>query len=150
MNKRDLISSVFWMIFGALFAIGGFRQGLIENGIPGPGSFPFIVGLICVCLSLLVFIEAFRQRPLSFKKIFPHESSLPKLILALVTLLGYGFLLKPLGFVLTTFLFLFFSLRFIGREKWLTTLVFSLLVAVLSSILFASLQVELPKGILGI
>jgi putative tricarboxylic transport membrane protein len=150
MNKRDLISGVFWMIFGAVFAIGGLKQGLVKHGIPGPGSFPFIVGLICVGLSLVVFIVAFRQRPLSFENFFPHESSLLKLILALASILGYGFLLKPLGFVLTTFIFMLFSLHLIGQEKWLTTLVFSLLVAVLSFILFTALQVELPKGILGI
>lgn len=150
MNKRDLISSIFLMIFGALFAIGGFKQGLIENSIPGPGSFPFIVGLCSAGLSLAVFLVALKQKPLSFMNFFPHESSLRKLILALVGLSGYGFLLKPLGFVLTTFLFLLFSLRFIGREKWIITFVFSLMVAVLSSILFASLQVELPKGILRI
>jgi len=150
MNKRDVISGIFWMGFGAVFAIGGLQQGLVRQGIPGPGSLPFIVGLICVGLSLVVFIQAFRQRPLSFKNFFAHESSLPKLILALVSISGYGFLLKPLGFVLTTFIFLLFSLRLIGREKWVTAFVFSLLVAVLSYVLFTSLQVELPKGILGI
>jgi putative tricarboxylic transport membrane protein len=150
MNKRDLVSGVFWTGFGAVFAIGGLNQGLVQQGIPGPGSLPFIVGLICAGLSLVVFIQAFRQSPLSFKHFFPHETSLPNLLLALVSILGYGLLLKPLGFVLTTFIFLLFSLRLIGREKWVTTFVFSLLVAVLSYILFASLQVELPKGILEI
>jgi putative tricarboxylic transport membrane protein len=150
MNKRDLISSVFWMIFGAMFTIGGLKYGLVQQGIPGPGSFPFIVGLICIGLSLVVFIVAFMQKPLSFKNFFPQESSLPKLILALMSILGYGFLLKSMGFVLTTFIFLLFSLRLIGRENWVTTLIFSLLVAVISRILFTSLQVELPKGILGI
>ncbi len=138
------------MGFGALFAIGGFEQGLVHEGIPGPGSLPFIVGLICIGLSLVVFIQSFKQKPQSFKNFFPHQSSLPNLILALVSIMGYGLLLKPLGFVPTTFIFLIFSLRLIGREKWGTTFVFSLLVAVLSHILFASLQVELPKGVMGI
>jgi hypothetical protein len=150
MNKRDLITGAFWMGFGAVFAIGGMQQGLFRQGIPGPGNLPFIVGIICFGLSLVVFIQAFRQRPLSFRNFFPHESSLRKLILALVSILGYGFLLKPLGFVPTTFIFLLFSFRLIGREKWVTAFVFSLLVAVLSYILFTSLQVELPKGIFRI
>jgi putative tricarboxylic transport membrane protein len=150
MNKRDLVSSAFWMAFGAVFAIGGLQQGLFRQGIPGPGNLPFIVGLICFGLSLIVFIQAFRQRPLSFNKFFPYESSIPKLMLTLVGIFGYAFLLKRLGFVLTTFIFLLFSLFFIGREKLYTAFVFSALVAGLSYILFTSLQVELPKGIFRI
>jgi len=150
MNKRDLVSSVFWMGFGAVFAIGGLQQGLFRQGIPGPGNLPFIVGLICFGLSLVVFIQAFRQGPLSFNNFFPHESSIQKLMLALVSIFGYGFLLRRLGFVLTTFIFLLFSLCFIGREKLVTAFVFSAVVAILSYLLFISLQVELPKGIFRI
>jgi putative tricarboxylic transport membrane protein len=147
MNRRDLISGIFWMGFGAVFAIGGLQQGLVRMGIPGPGSMPFIVGLILIGLSFIVFFQAFSSKSVPEEKIFPQQSSLPKLILALISLFIYGFLLKPIGFVLTTFIFLIFVLRLIGHERWIAVVSFSLLTAILSYLLFTALQVELPKGI---
>ncbi len=150
MKNRDLISGLFWIGFGAVFAIGGLQQGLVRQGIPGPGSLPFIVGLISIGLSLVVVVQALTKESIPLKKFFPEKSSLRKLILALVSIVGYGLLLKSLGFMLTTFLFLVCVLALVGREKWVTALSFSLLTAVLSYLLFTALQVELPRGILGI
>ncbi len=147
MNKRDLVSGIFWMGFGAVFAVGGLQRGLVRMGIPGPGSLPFIVGLILIGLSFIVFFQAFSSKPAPKEKLFPQQSSLPKLILALISLFIYGFLLKPIGFVLTTFIFLIFVLRLIGHERWIAVVSFALLTAVLSYLLFSALQVELPKGI---
>jgi len=146
MNRRDLISGIFWMGFGAVFTIGGLQQGLVRQGIPGPGSLPFVVGLILIGLALIIFGQALFS-PSPFKaKFFPREDSPLKLLLALVGLFIYGFFLKPAGFVPTTFVFLVFVLRWIGREKWVSALSFSLLTAVLSYLLFTALQVELPRG----
>ena len=150
MKNRDLISGLFWMGFGAVFAIGGLQQGLVRQGIPGPGSLPLIVGLISIGLSLVVVVQALTKESAPSKKFFPEKSSLRKLILALVSIVGYGLLLKSIGFMATTFLFLLFVQALIGREKWVTALSFSLLTAVLSYLLFTALQVELPRGILGI
>lgn len=150
MKNRDLISGLFWMGFGAVFAIGGLRQGLVRQGIPGPGSLPLIVGLISIGLSLVVVVQALTKESAASKKFFPEKSSLHKLILALMSIVGYGLLLKSIGFMATTFLFLFFVQALIGQEKWVTALSFSLLTAVLSYLLFTALQVELPRGILGI
>ncbi len=150
MKNRDLISGLFWMGFGAVFAVGGVQQGLVRQGIPGPGSLPLIVGLISIGLSLVVIVQALRRESTPSAKFFPEKSSLRKLILALAGIIGYGLLLKSLGFVGTTFLFLVFVLALIGREKWVTALSFSLLTAVLSYLLFTALQVDLPRGIWGI
>lgn len=150
MNRRDLISSIFWMGFGAVFAVGGVQQGLVRQGIPGPGSLPFIVGLICTGLSLIVFIQALNRESAPSKEVFLEKSSFRKLALALVSIIGYGLLLKSLGFMATAFLFLVFVLTGVGRERWIIALSFSLLAAVASYLLFTALQVELPKGILGI
>jgi putative tricarboxylic transport membrane protein len=150
MKKYDIISGIFWTGFGVVFVIGGIQQGLVRQGIPGPGSFPLIVGLISISLSLVVLVQALIKESAPSTKFFPQQNSLRKLILALVGIIGYGLLLKSLGFAVTTFLFLLFVLALIGREKWVIALSFSLLTAVLSYLIFTALQVGLPKGILGI
>ena len=146
MNRRDLISGIFWLGFGAVFTIGGLQQGLVRQGIPGPGSLPFVVGLILIGLSSVIFVQALSSAPSSQTKFFPRADSPSRLALALLALFIYGFFLKPAGFVLTTFVFLVFVLRWIGREKWISVLSFSILTAVFSYLLFTALQVELPRG----
>jgi putative tricarboxylic transport membrane protein len=146
MKTRDLISGIFWIGFGAVFTIGGLQQGLVRQGIPGPGSLPFVVGLILIGLSSVIFVQALFSSSSLKTKFFPRDDSLSRLVLALLALFFYGFFLKPAGFVLTTFVFLVFVLRWIGREKWISVLSFSLLTAVLSYLLFTALQVELPRG----
>jgi putative tricarboxylic transport membrane protein len=146
MKTRDLISGIFWIGFGAVFTIGGLQQGLVRQGIPGPGSLPFVVGLILIGLAVVIFVQALWS-PSSLKmKFFPRDDSFARLMMALLAIFIYGFFLKPAGFVLTTFVFLFFVLRWVGREKWITVFSFSLLTAVLSYLLFSALQVELPRG----
>ncbi len=150
MKKRDTISALFWMGFGAFFTIGGYQAGLMRQGIPGPGSLPFIVGIITMVLSAGVLSAAVKTRLGATKKFLPQEDSLRKLLLATAAIIGYGLILKSVGFMGTTFLFLLFVLALIGKEKWVVSLSFSLLIAVGSYLLFSALQVELPKGIWGI
>ncbi len=150
MKKRDMISGIFWLGFGAFFTIGGYRAGLVRQGIPGPGSLPFIVGIITMALSAVVFWQAMKADPAVSQKFLPHEDSLRKLLITVAGIVAYGLFLKSLGFVVTTFFFLLFILALIGREKWAMALSFSLLTAVGSYLLFSALQVDLPKGILGI
>ena len=150
MRSRDLVSSLFWVGFGLIFTIGGLKHGLIRQGIPGPGALPFIIGLILISLSLTILIPALIQKLEKREKLSLAGESFKKMGLALLALFAYAFLLKPLGFLLTTLVFLIFVLRFIEPQKWTTVLTFSLLTAVAAYLIFAALQVELPKGLWGI
>jgi putative tricarboxylic transport membrane protein len=155
MKNRDVFSSLFWMGFGAVFLIGALNQGLIRKGIPGPGFVPFIVAIILISLSLMVFIPALgRKRGESETTgkpgFFPEKDSLKKILLALVALFAYGAVLEYGGFILTTFVFMLFMSRLIERIKWIKVLAIAFLTAVLSYLLFYALEVQLPQGILGI
>ena len=139
MKNRDLISSLFWAAFGAVFAIGGLQLGLVRQGIPGPGSLPFIVGLILIGLAVILLIQAGAHKSIVSERIFAERQTLKKFGLAVAGLIGYGLVLKTLGFTLVTFLFLFFALRFIGRETWVMSLVFSFATVLVSYALFSAL-----------
>ncbi len=140
---------MFWAAFGAVFAVGGLQLGLVRQGIPGPGSLPFIVGLVLIGLAVILLIQARAPKAIVSERIFSERQAQKKFGLALAGLIGYGLLLKTVGFTLVTFLFLFFILRFIGRETWIMSLVFSLATALASYALFSALQVNLPAGRLG-
>jgi uncharacterized protein YjeT (DUF2065 family) len=150
MRSRDLSSSLFWIAFGLIFIIGGLKHGLTRQGIPGPGALPFLVGFILTSLSLVILIPSLFRKLEKGDTFSIPKDSLRKAGLALFALMAYAFLLKPLGFFLTTLIFLIFVLRFIEPQKWRTVLTFSFLTAFGAYLIFASLQVELPKGFCGI
>lgn len=154
MPKRDLISGLFWLTFGILFALGGLQHGLLESeGVPGRGALPFIAGVITIILSLSVLIPTLKSKDKDQSKghtvLFPDKSGLKRLLVAIGLLAFYGFFLKKLGYPLTTFLFLVGALRLIEPQKWKTTAIFSFLTTTISLAIFKVLHVNLPIGILG-
>ena len=151
MKNRDLLSSMIWMALGGLFVAGALQQGLMRRGVPGPGFLPFFSGLTLIFLSLFVFVPALSQRkkPES-RDFFPERDSFRKLLLALVALLAFGIAMEYVGYLLTTFLFMFFAARLMEPKGWRTTTLLALFTATLSYLLFVVLlEVQLPRGPLG-
>jgi hypothetical protein len=154
MKKRDRASSLFWMGFAILFVVGALQQGLIKEGVPGPGFLPFICGVALIVLSLTVLISARTERqeepdgePEAF---FPEKASRRRMGLALMALVAYAMCLPYLGFLPTTFLFMLFTLRLMERQNWMWVILLSLSIAILAHLLFAVLDVQLPQGIWSI
>jgi len=155
-RNRDLISSLSWIVVGLLFCVRGGEYGFLHLGTLGPGFFPFTAGLILVFLSLMLLFSSIRRKigddeSIREKRFFPERNSWKRLLLALLSLLAYIFCLKYLGFLITTFLFMMFLLRFIEPQKWVTVLVAAILTSTISYIIFRLwLEVQLPRGILGL
>jgi putative tricarboxylic transport membrane protein len=155
MKKRDCASSLFWMGFGILFVIGAWQQGLIQKGVPGPGFLPFICGIALILLSLMVLLPALAAgkdedaeggEP---EKFFPEKGSRRRMGCTLAALVAYGIFLPYLGFLLTTFFFMLFTLRLMEKQKWIWVILLSLSIAIPAYLLFAALDVQLPQGIWG-
>ena len=154
MKNRDLIGSLFWFAVGCLFCVTAFKYRLFRAGIPGAGFFPFVAGGILAVLSFVVLISSIhvrrRNHGTTAGKFFPQQDSWKKVLCALGALLAYWIALEHLGFLMTTFLFMVFLLRFIEPQKWTVTLSTAFLATTLSYALFnVWLKVQLPKSILG-
>jgi putative tricarboxylic transport membrane protein len=152
MEKRDLISSLFWIGIGLIFCVSSMKLGLY-NGIPGAGLFPFIGGIILICLSIIVLISAIKgkEEKLVREKFFPEKASLRKVLSSTLILFAYQMALEHLGYLLTTFLFIIFLLKLIEPQRWITSISAGFLIAALSYIIFVCLHnVRLPKGIIGV
>lgn len=69
------------------------------------------------------------------------------LLLPILSLFIYAFLMERLGFLITTFLFLFFFFKLTAPKRWLSPLFASLLIAVSCYFIFSLwLKVALPNG----
>ena len=153
MEKNDLISSLFWLGVGVIFCVGAIRLGLY-NGMPGAGLFPFMAGIILICLSIMFLIFTItkgKEGEIVREKFFPEKDSLRKVLSSVFALFAYQMALEPLGYLLTTFLFMIFLLIFIEPQRWMISITIAFLTTGSSYTIFVFLlNVRLPKGIFGI
>ena len=153
MSRRDIWSGLVWAGVGIIFVVGSLRAGLFRKGIPGPGFLPFVIAMSLIVLSFMIFFPALSRKKEDAVKIenfFPEKESFKKVLLGLMALFAYGFALEYTGYLITTFVFMIFTSRIMERGKWTGPLIMAVLTAVLSYLLFVSLEVQLPRGVLGI
>ena len=151
MKKFDFISCGFWLIVGALICEESWRMKLGQFHNPGPGFLPFGAGLILGVGALAVLVMNLRSKPGRDKAFWADRSRWPKVFLTLGCIIVYGVLLESLGFLLTTFFSMGFLFRVIEPQRWRTVIAGAFFSAVGAYLIFQTwLQVELPKGFLGI
>ncbi len=115
---------------------------------PGPGFLPFGLAIILIALSLALILKSWKKEmgPVPF---WPKRGWLRPLLGVGIFLL-YAFILGPVGFIFTTFLFLILWMRIIEGIRWVTILSISVgVTAVLYFIFEYFLEVPLPAGFLG-
>jgi hypothetical protein len=143
---KDRLSSIFLLFFSGITIYLALKLPLGKIAKPGPGFFPLILSFVIASLALLLFLRAFRSKGES------ETQELPTTKWRLLYLLGdlclYAFLFRPLGFLISTFVFLI-TLKPIIKKRWITILLGSLFIS-FSFLLFFSylLKVELPMGVL--
>ncbi|WP_423407820.1 tripartite tricarboxylate transporter TctB family protein [Heyndrickxia sp. MSNUG] len=138
----DRLASVLFLVTGVLFMVGSRQLGSSSYGSAvGPDIFPFFLGIVLVFLSIRLFYESYisknQQRS---KEILQYK---PFLIIFAATLV-YILTLETMGYVITTFLFLFVCFQTMERSKLFT----SLLISACFSGLVYFLYVEVLKGTL--
>jgi putative tricarboxylic transport membrane protein len=119
--------------------------------VPQAGFFPKILVLLLMLLALSSFIEprSFRETKLEATQI--SATNWFRLGVVLAALAGFALLIEPLGFLLTSFLFMVTLLRAVEAQSWPRIILTGFAAAVISYLIFARLLgVALPTGILRI
>ena len=150
--NNDQLSSTVWFILGLAVCLGCLQYKLGTPASPGTGFMPFLAGgAICFFSGIGLIHSTLRRRQ--------GEGWTPVLqgvfwknaLIILISLLAYALLLVPLGFAITTTLFIAFLLRAIVPQRWSVVIACSILTAAASYLIFEVwLQAQLPKGPLGI
>lgn len=154
MKKYNLITSLAWMAVGSLFLKGAISMGLGSLDEPGSGFFPFLMSVLLISFSSILFISSLKKGE-GFKfalseRFWPGSYGRGKIVLIVISLVLYVVAFNYLGFVLTTFLFVFFILRFVETLKWVTVVFAAgLTTAGFYAIFEIWLLVNLPAGPLG-
>jgi putative tricarboxylic transport membrane protein len=150
MRKNDLISSLFFSVCGLLITVGSLRMPIGRLGEPGPGFLPLIVGILLVLMSLTLFINSLRLKMADQKVLGMDRKEQFKVFTTTLSLIVYAVALRPLGFVLVTFILLVFLFRVIGELNWKVSITGPILTTLFFYLLFdVWLEVQFPLGPFG-
>jgi hypothetical protein len=131
---------------------GSYRLGLGTPQEPESGFLPFWTAVLLCLLAVVHFIRlsipGSEEYKLSELKWGDHWKRAVFLILALSI---YAISLPTFGYLITTFLLMTSLFCLYGRRKWWVLLGASLLVIGVTHLIFSYwLNIQLPKGIMGI
>lgn len=123
------------------YGISGFRA------LSSPGSVPMATTAVMVITSLIVLVRTARLPKVDGESVSRDILPVSVILLALM-LVAYGVLLRPLGFLPTSALFLIVAIKFLSRRSWAFTLSVSVGSLVLIWIIFRLVfTVLMPAGI---
>lgn len=140
--KFDRIASIVFLSIGVLFIIGSKNLSSSSYGsVVGPDIFPFILGIFLVLLSIRLFYESFMSKGADKAK---EKIEWKPFLIIFVATLAYILTLETIGYVITTFAFLFVCFQTMERSKVVTSVLISAGFSGLVYVLF----VEVLKGTL--
>jgi putative tricarboxylic transport membrane protein len=146
----DRVTSIFWLCISVVVAVASFRLGLGKLSAPGSGFTPFGASILLGILSIICFFQAKeKQEPENVEPLFSGQLWY-KVILVFVVLFLYAQIMPFVGFTIATFLLMAFLFWIAGEKKIWKVVVFSLIAAVLSYMIFSKwLNLQFPNGPLG-
>ncbi len=153
-RRRETVMAIVWLVLGLTIAIwcATFPFGDWEG--PGPGFFPFMLGVIIFLLGGVLLVTKISQNREDSTQVLgpliPAGAPLRRVASALGAMLLSTALLEFLGFLITIFFLILFLIQSIEHRKWKVAIFYALLSSLSSFIIFqVLLKTQLPRGILG-
>jgi putative tricarboxylic transport membrane protein len=142
-NKTfDTIAGCFFLVVGMFFIVASTGISASSYGSKvGPNIFPTALGVILVLLSVIVIYQARRYRTAAEGK---GQRNYKRFALVLSSTFIYILLFEPLGYVISTFLYLHFVFQVMDRKKPL----YALLIAAFFSAAVYGIYVVVLQGTL--
>ncbi len=150
MGKADRISGIFWLVFAVFIGVQSYRLGLGTLHKPGPGFLFFWTSIVLAIMSLIVLLRAWSGKKTEEPgiSIFGTQNT-RKILFVLISLFLYARFMETIGFIPVTLLLFVFLLGIIEKKRWLYTIFVSVVVTVISYLIFETwLKSQLPKGLL--
>ncbi len=129
------------------------RYEYLTRFTPGPGFAPFWVGVLLGLFSLYLIVDSYirKNKEKDEKQVLPGRSSLQRIGLIIIILVGYTLVLMPIGFLLSTLTLAFLLLYFLEKYSIGKSLLYSAIFSGGAFLLFQYwMEVELPKSWLGL
>jgi hypothetical protein len=148
-HKADRITAAVLLAFSLAFAAGGLKYYPYwsESG-PGSGFLPAWLGGVMAALALLMLLR--RPRAADAVEWLPRGEGARRVIVLIAASVLYVALLKPLGMIIASALYLAFVMRYFERHAWWLTAVVVLAASAANWLVFVHwLKVPFPASPLG-
>lgn len=165
--RRDVTAGAVSALLGVVFIVEAMRITPDPSAfkVLGPRVIPLVVGIAAVAISLAFIAQGLREgRKSDPDATSPQLDSLgdstgedgggwatrKRILVTFALFAVYVVVFIPLGYVLSTFAFLFALTTYVDREKWRRNAIFAAVFSVAVYFLFVNgLRVQLPLGVLG-
>lgn len=149
----DRIIFVCTLILAAVYFYATTLIPSLEIGDPlGPKAFPRLLGICLLIGAGMLFLEMWRERKAPAPEpalAGPRDVRHLWILSGVVVWTGlYYAVLEKLGYVVASSIYLLMLMAWFNRHKWLANVLTAVLYSALSYVMFAKLDVNLPKGIL--
>jgi putative tricarboxylic transport membrane protein len=135
------VIAVSLFLFYTAYGIAGF------DALSSAGAIPMVTTAIMVLCGILILRENLKKSPNTAEKVARDILPLP-VIVTIAAITAYAFLLKPLGFIPTSFLFLLGLMRlFSGRSFLFSAAAAAASVALIYIIFRLIFTVLMPQGV---
>lgn len=149
--KAERVGSLFWLAIGLGFVYGAIRLGPGTLQEPGSGLLSLLAGGFLTLFALILFFKSFSHDKEMETKVSALWEGMNwhRSVTIAVTLLGYIMGLESIGFIICSFLLIFFMFNVLGNYSWVKAVLISVITTASSYLIFSVLlKVTLPKGIL--
>jgi len=152
LRKAEIFIAFLLLAIGSIAVVDSVRLGF-GWGISGPesGFFPFYLGVGTILCSLLVLLNVFKKYKQggAGEPLMP-EGALTPILWVLIPATVMVVITEFVGLHVGAALYLAFYMRAVGKIRWVTTILVSLLVPLSLYIAFDKLfLVPLPQGLWG-
>jgi hypothetical protein len=145
----NVVTAAAFLVLGVTLAAFGLVYGLVKTNVPGPGMFPFVLGMLLILLTVLWTLMR-KQRDVSSADevpTVPDRTGMKYIGITLAAGVSFIALLSAAGYQLTMLLYIAVLLRFVSHRSWLMTAVLSVAFSFGSYLVFvALLGVPLPAA----
>ena len=142
-SQKDFVSGILLVIVGAAFAVGATNYSFGVAVRPGPGDFPFGLGIILALLGVVVLFSAFKQE----RKGGDPIGKIPwrPLLCVVGAIVFFGFFLPRLGFVISFPIMIVLTAAGSNEFTWKDALLNATILTVMSYAIFIyGLQLTIP------
>ena len=150
MKRADELSGLVLLFVSLWLLYESSKMEMFFGTIPGSGFLPFWLSLALAALSAMLIYGGLRRPAAADSKIsWPGRRGLLWIVATLVGLVAYTFLIGVIGYILSTFAFMWLLVWLLGSYRWYWSAAISLATAVgLYAVFQAWLAMELPTGLL--
>lgn len=152
MKHSDLISGIFWLIFGLLLSLWATNYQIGSLTQPGPGFLPLVVGVLLILFSFILLGQGKKSSLLKEGLLSSFLSrEWKKVAYTVLIMLLATFLFEKIGYLLTVFLLIVLLMMVGELQNWKKILLIALITALGIYIIFVRLlEQPLPRGFLRI